>query len=125
MVERAHLILFVRDQERARAFWEAVLATPATLHVPGMTELPLPGGAVLGLMPEAGIERLLDGAVRPSTSDVPRSEVYLVVADLEAAWARALAAGARVVQDPAPRSWGHVAGYLRDPDGHLLALARA
>ncbi len=46
----AHLILYVRDQERARAFYETALGLPPRLHVPGMTEFALPGGAVLGLI---------------------------------------------------------------------------
>jgi uncharacterized protein len=54
-----HFILYVRDQERARAFYEAALGVAPRLHAPGMTEFALAGGAVLGLMPEAGIRRLL------------------------------------------------------------------
>ena len=77
----AHLILFVRDQERARAFYEAALGFPPRLHVPGMTEFGLPRGAVLGLMPEAGIRRLLPSLPDPASArGAPRAEPYLVVA---------------------------------------------
>lgn len=120
-----HFILFVRDQACSTAFWSTVLDLRPRLDVPGMTELELPGGAILGLMPEAGIERLLHQRVRPSESDQPRAELYLVVDDLAAWWTRALSAGGVPLDPPTPRSWGATVGYLRDPDGHLLALAQA
>lgn len=126
VIERAHLILYVADQARATAFYRAVLEATPTLDVPGMTEFALTDGAVLGLMPEAGIRRLLGGALRdPALArGVPRAEVYLVVDDPAAAFARAIAAGARELSALAPRDWGHDVAYAEDPDGHVLALAR-
>jgi catechol 2,3-dioxygenase-like lactoylglutathione lyase family enzyme len=120
---RAHLILYVRDQGASARFWEAALATPPTLDVPGMTEFTLAEGAVLGLMPADGIRRLLPALPEP-THGVPRAEVYLVVDDPAAAHARALAAGARELSPLAARDWGHEASYALDPDGHVVAFAR-
>ena len=124
-IHHAHLILFVSDQERSMRFYAEVLDRPPTLHVPGMTEFPLPGGAVLGLMPEAGIRRLLGDAIADPAAarGIPRAELYLVVPDPAAMHARALRAGAREVSPISPRDWGDVAGYVSDPDGHLLASA--
>lgn len=86
-------ILYVRDQERARTFYEAVLGVAPHLHVPGMTEFALPGGAVLGLMPEAGIPRLLPDLPDPARArGVPRAEVYVAVASPSAFLERAVAA---------------------------------
>lgn len=121
----AHFILYVAEQARSRAFYAAALARAPRLDVPGMTEFDLPGGAVLGLMPEQGIRRML-GAALPDPAQaagIPRCELYLCVDDPVAAHARALAAGARALAAPAPRDWGHVAGYVLDPDGHVLAFA--
>lgn len=69
------------DQERSAAFYRAVLAQAPRLHVPGMTEFDLPGGGVLGLMPEAGIRKLLGNALPDpaGAQSVPRAELYLVV----------------------------------------------
>lgn len=92
-----------------------------------MTEFALPGGAVLGLMPEAGIRRLL-GDVLPdpvAARGVPRAELYLVVTDPAPYHARALAAGARELSGLARRDWGHWAAYSLDPDGHVIAFAAA
>ena len=117
-------ILYVRDQERARAFYEAALELAPRLHAPGMTEFALPGGAVLGLMPEAGIRRLLPDLPDPAQArGVPRAETYLVVAEPREALARAVEAGATELSPVRPRDWGDDAGYCLDPDGHVLAFA--
>lgn len=123
---RAHFILYVADQKAAAAFYAAVLGARPELDVPGMTEFRLAGGAVLGLMPAAGIKRLL-GAALPDPAQargVPRAELYLLVADPAALHARALAHGARELSPLSPRDWGHAAAYSLDPDGHVLAFAR-
>ena len=122
---RAHFILYVADQARSTRFYSAVLAQPPRLDVPGMTEFDLAGGAVLGLMPEAGIKRLL-GSRLPDpaqASAAPRAELYLLVPDPRAFHERALAQGARELSPLADRDWGHRAAYSLDPDGHVLAFA--
>ncbi|MBI3148372.1 MAG: glyoxalase [Betaproteobacteria bacterium] len=125
MIQAALWILYVRDQEAATRFYEAVLARAPSLHVPGMTEFPLPGGAVLGLMPEAGIKRLLGEALPdPATArGVPRAELYLRVTDALAYHRRALHAGARELSGLERRSWGDCAAYSLDPDHHVLVFA--
>ena len=121
---RAHLILYVADQRRSRDFYARTLGFEPQLDVPGMTEFEL-GGAVLGLMPEPGIVKLLDGQVDPRELEGPgRAELYLVVGDPAAHHARAIAAGARELSALAPRDWGHDAAYTLDPDGYVVAFAR-
>ena len=123
----AHFVLFVADQAAATAFYSAVLARQPRLDVPGMTEIALAAGAILGLMPEAGIRRLLPdlpelpgpGAVRAA----PRGELYLLVADPEGHLTRLAAAGGRLLDPVRPRDWGHRAGYGLDLDGHLVVFA--
>ena len=123
----AHIILYVADQQRAAAFYTAVLGAQPSLHVPGMTEFHLGQDCVLGLMPETGIKRLLGDALPDpaSANGVPRCELYLRVDDPAACHARALAAGARELSGLAPRNWGDDAAYSLDPDGHVIAFARA
>jgi uncharacterized protein len=121
----AHLILYVRQQARATAFYRDVLGAEPALDVPGMSEFALPGGAVLGLMPEAGIRRLLPRMPDPaSAGGVPRAELYLVVDGPEEWLERALAAGAKELAPVAARDWGDSAGYCLDLDGHVLGFAR-
>ncbi len=122
----SHFILYVADQERSSAFYAAVLGRSPRLDVPGMTEFELPGGGVLGLMPEAGIRRLL-GEQLPdpaSAHGVPRAELYLTHPHADACHARALRAGATELSPMLHRDWGDHAAYSLDLDGHVLAFAR-
>jgi catechol 2,3-dioxygenase-like lactoylglutathione lyase family enzyme len=119
-------ILYVEDQAESRRFYDRVLDRDPDLDVPGMTEYRFPGGAVLGLMPMAGIRRLL-GPSLPDLAEgtiVPRAELYLVVEDPGFFHERALAAGARELSPLQERDWGHEAAYSLDADGHVLAFAR-
>ncbi len=122
---RAHFILYVERQDRSRRFYEQALDIRPSLDVPGMTEFRLGDDAVLGLMPETGIRRLLGTPLGdPATGGrPPRAELYLVVADARASHARGVEAGGRELSPPMVRDWGDLAGYLLDPDGHVLAFA--
>ena len=124
-MKRAHFILYVRDQAVSRRFYARLLECEPRLDVPGMTEFALPGGAILGLMPQTGIRQLL-GDVLPdpaSATGTPRAELYLVGPDPAACHQRALLAGATELSPLARRDWGHDAAYSLDPDGHVLAFA--
>lgn len=123
---RFNFILFVSDQDASTAFYSAVLGISPELDVPGMTEFRLSRDTVLGLMPEAGIKRLLGTAVidPARAGGVPRAEVYLSVHDPEAYLQRALDHGARLLSPLAGRDWGDEVAYCTDPDGHVLAFAR-
>jgi catechol 2,3-dioxygenase-like lactoylglutathione lyase family enzyme len=117
-----HFILYVRDQNASVAFYRSVLAREPRLDVPGMTEFDL-DGAVLGIMPEAGIRRLLPVGL-PGASSGLRSELYVLVEDPAAFHARALEAGARELSPLTERDWGHTVAYSLDADGHVIAFAR-
>lgn len=122
---RVEFILYVADQVASKDFYTALLGMPPELDVPGMTEFALPG-CKLGLMPEAGIARIISGVLpQPATgTGIPRCEVYLVVDDLNEAMRRATEAGARLIDAALERDWGHCVAYYADLDGHIVALAR-
>ncbi len=125
MTPASHFILYVTDQERSTLFYTRVLDLMPRLHTPGMTEFDLPGGGVLGIMPEQGIRSLL-GDVLPDPAlahGTPRAELYLLLDDPGVFHARALAAGATELSPLLPRDWGHLAAYSLDPDAHVLAFA--
>lgn len=122
----AGFILYVRDQRRSAAFYAAALGCAPELDVPGMTEFRLCDGATLGLMPEAGIRRLLGDALPDPAGarGTPRTELYIRVDDPDSFHSRALAAGARELSPLIRRDWGDAAAYCLDPDGHVLAFAK-
>ena len=124
---RAHFVLYVSDQTKSATFYSNALDMIPTLAVPGMTEFSLNDGAILGLMPESGIQRLL-GPALPDLSQshgIPRAEIYLVTSNARQFHARALAAGARELSPVSQRDWGDLAGYSLDPDGHVIAFAQS
>ena len=90
-----------------------------------MTEFRLGPGAILGIMPAAGIRRLL-GKKLPDPSKAagtPRAELYLLTDQPNIYHERALANGAKELSALSLRDWGHEAAYSLDPDGHVLAFA--
>lgn len=122
----AHFILYVQDQATSTAFYTRVLGQQPRLFVPGMTEFQIGEQAVLGLMPVAGVRRLLGAAIPDPAvaAGIPRAELYLLTPDPDACHLRALTAGAEELSPMAPRDWGHRAAYSLDPDGHVLAFAQ-
>lgn len=126
MLPQYEIILFVADQQKSRDFYSSVLQMNPELDVPGMTEFKLIDGLKLGLMPENGIARILsDQTPHPKTGNgIPRCELYLLLDNVDEAYERALKAGAKEISKIQDRDWGNAVGYLSDPDGHLIALAK-
>jgi len=119
-------ILYVSDQKRSREFYAGLLGYEPVLDVPGMTEFMLNEGCVLGLMPENGIAKILsDKTEHPSSGNgIPRCEIYLLVDEPSKTHEHALQLGAKNVSEVSKRDWGHEAGYIQDPDGHIIAFAK-
>ncbi|RCS56477.1 VOC family protein [Parvibium lacunae] len=49
-------------------------------------------------------------------------EIAFVTEDIDAAYAKAVQAGAYVVTSPELKPWGQMVGYLRGPEGTLIEL---
>lgn len=122
----AMMIVYVADQAKASAFYEALLELKPILDVPGMTEFQLADGFVFGLMPWRGIRALIGDAFDEPISEHPlvRSELYLTVADVEATYHKSLSLGAKALSPPQPRNWGDTVAYVMDSDGTVLAFAK-
>lgn len=123
---KTNVILYVLDQGASKRFYEAVLLSRPSLDVQGMTEFELNAETVLGLMPVAGIRRLLGETLPdPDTArGVPRAELYLTVDDPSEFHRRAILHGARELSPLLLRDWGDEAAYSLDLDGHVLVFAR-
>lgn len=119
-------ILYVSDQERSKKFYQALLGIEPTLHVPGMTEFQLSDSHLIGLMPNANIDKILEGTMPSAAAacGIPRCEIYLMVDDVEERFFKAVNAGAKPLSAVAKRNWGHIAAYTADPDGHIIAFAK-
>ena len=124
-MKEIQFILYVKDQAASRDFYTTVLNLKPSLDVPGMTEFQLSENTKLGLMPDNSIAKILsDKTPHPATGNgIPRCELYLLVENPEEYFYRALQNGANEISHVLPRDWGHRAGYVRDPDGHVIAFA--
>lgn len=54
--------------------------------------------------------------------DAPVFEIALETTDVATAYARAIRAGAKPVQEPRAEDWGQVTSYVTDQDGYLVEI---
>jgi uncharacterized protein len=122
-VQRVTLItLGVEDLPRARAFYEALGWRPAEAQE-GVAFYAM-NGLALGLFGRAA---LAADQGRPGTSlgtgAITLAQNFTSPAEVDAAFAAALAAGATTLKAPEAVFWGGYSGYYADPDGHVWELA--
>src|SRR4051812_48139975 len=55
-------------------------------------------------------------------NDAAPFEIALLAGDVQAAFDRAVAAGATRVQDPAGKPWGQTVSYVRDNNGFMVGI---
>lgn len=77
------------------------------------------GGTRLTLGPETPAS----GCVGPRAAGSASATLTLFADDVEAAFARAVKAGATVRQEPVEEPWGGRGGWLGDPFGHIWYVA--
>ena len=121
--DRINLVtLGVRDVAAARAFYER-LGFCAEDSPPGVAFFDL-GGMKLGLF---GRDDLAAEQGRPA-EDLGCGATTLAVnwnstSEVDAAYARAIEAGATALARPVKMEWGGYSSYWADPDGHVWEYA--
>ena len=121
--QRVTLItLGVADMDRAKAFYDA-LGWSATQRAEGVVFYQL-NGLVLSLFPltELAKDQGRADAVL-GTGAMALAQNFTTAAEVDAAFARALAAGGAALKVPDKVFWGGYSGYFADPDGHVWELA--
>lgn len=122
--QRVSLItLGVADLGRARAFYAALGWTPHAASQPGVAFYQM-HGAVLALF---GRDDLAEdqgrSAAELGTGAMTLAQNFATEAEVDAAFARAVDAGATALTAPRPVFWGGYSGCFADPDGHVWELA--
>lgn len=122
--QRVTLItLGVDDMARARAFYEALGWSPHPSSQPSVTFYQM-HGSVLGLFGRADLAK---DQGRPGaslgTGAMTLAQNFETRAAVDAAWRRALDAGATALKAPEEVFWGGYSGYYADPDGHVWEIA--
>ncbi len=120
--------IFVRDVPATVRFYEAAFGLKLRYLHPssGYAELET-GDTLLAFVGEDFLkDAALLGALgtrpnRPSADPIA-AQIAFVTRNLNADWARALAAGATVVKEPEAKPWGQTVGYMRDINGILVEL---
>ncbi|KQB95295.1 glyoxalase [Loktanella sp. 1ANDIMAR09] len=122
--QRVTLItLGVADLDRSKAFYAALGWTPTNDE--GEVVFYQINGMVLGLF---GLAPLAKDQGRPDaklgTGAVTLAQNFTTDADVDAAYAAALVAGATPLKAPEKVFWGGYSGYYADPDGHVWEVAQ-
>jgi lactoylglutathione lyase len=126
----AYTLVFVADVAASLDFFDRAFGLPRRfLHESGAYgEVDTgPGGVKLAFVDHATARDSVQGDyVAADTSDKPLGmEIGFTVDDVQAAFDRAVAAGARPLAAPVSKPWGQVVAYVRCPDGTLVELCTA
>ncbi len=119
-----YTIIYVPDVLASVEFFEKAFGFKRRfVHESGYGELET-GATVLAFAShELGRANLPGGYVLASQSELPLGmEIALVTEDVAAAHAKAIAAGAASIGEPAQKPWGQTVSYVRCPDGTLVEL---
>lgn len=124
-IKLTETILYVSNQEASSKFYEKIFRQAPDLNVPGMTEFIISKSCKIGLMPNAGIAKILsEKTPHPETGNgIPRCELYFYVDNIQAEFDNAIKSGASLISAIADRDWRDKVCYFSDPDGHILAFA--
>lgn len=122
--QRVSLItLGVDDLGRAKAFYEALGWVPGD-EVPGQVVFYQMQGMALGLFSRAGLAKEQSRPVSElGTGAITLAQNMANRAEVDAAYARAIAAGATPIAAPNAMEWGGYSSYYADPDGHVWETA--
>jgi uncharacterized glyoxalase superfamily protein PhnB len=116
------ITLGVSDITRSRAYYEALGWVPEEA-MPQVVFYDM-NGAKFGLFPiDALAKEQGRDAGELGLGSMTLSQNWNSEAEVDAAFAAALAAGATAVSKPAKMEWGGYSSYVADPDGHIWEFA--
>lgn len=117
-----YTILYVADVRKSLAFYAAAFGLETRfLHPSGDFGELETGGTALAFSSRELI-RSLGKNPQPARPEAPCFEIALTTDDVEAALARAVAAGATLKQPAERMPWGQTVAYVADIDGFLVEL---
>lgn len=119
-----YTILYVLDVPETVAFYERAFGLALRfLHESNLYAEMETGAVALSFAAEemAGMNGLAIRPMRPADT-AQAVEIALICSDPQAAWDRAVAAGAMAISPPVAKPWGQVVAYVRDMNGCLVEL---
>lgn len=121
-----YALLYVPDVAASLAFYEKAFGLQRRFLADGATYGELDTGEVaLGFVTASQARDNLPKGYRANDRREPPGgfEVAFVADDVEAAYRKAVQAGAEPYAPPAKKPWGQVIAYVRDLDGVLVEIA--
>ncbi|MEO2005455.1 MAG: VOC family protein [Candidatus Poribacteria bacterium] len=115
-------VVFVHDVPATLEFYERAFGFPTKFYDEeyGFGELDT-GEATLAVASHACADFVMRGAHEPSEA-ASSVEIAFTTPDVDAAFARAVAAGAQIVTEPWSPPWGGTISYVRSVEGTLIGL---
>jgi lactoylglutathione lyase len=117
-----YVILFVEDVAASRNFYAEAFELPVGFaHEGGDYGEMQTGETTLSFSSRKLMQQL---GKNPDVADpaAPSFEIAFEVDDVPGALARALRAGAQLVQEVKEEAWGQTTSYVSDPDGYLVEI---
>ena len=120
-----YTILYVKDVPRSVAFYEDAFGLSRRfVHEAGMYAEMDTGQTTLSFAANGLAKSNLPCGFQESDPAAPPAgfEVAFVTDDVQAAYDKALAAGAVPVAGPTAKPWGQIVAFVRDKDGIIVEL---
>ena len=117
-----YTILYVENVEESIAFFERAFGfSRLFIHEAGDYGELSTGETKLAFSSRE-LMRQLDKNPRPAEASNPTFEIAFESEDVTADLARAIEAGATLVQDARDEPWGQTTSYIADPNGYLIEI---
>ena len=120
-----YTILYVEDVASSLAFYERAFGFErGLLHESGDYGELATGATKLAFSSTALMRQLGERPAAPQP-DRPTFEIAFEAEDVAAALGRAVAAGARIVEELRDEPWGQTTSYVTDLDGYMIEICSA
>jgi len=117
-----YTILYVQDVPATLDFHKRAFGLQTAFLHEGKDYGELTTGDTKLAFSSVALMRQLGKAPAKANPAAPVFEIALETDDVPAALARAIAAGATLVQDARQEPWGQTTAYVSDPDGYLIEI---
>lgn len=122
-VKLGYVVIYVPDVKEALRFYQLAFGVAQRfLHESGEYGELETGSTALAFANETTTPTSAEFEPNRTNRKAAAAEVAFVVKDVDAAYARALSAGAATVLAPTTKPWGQVVSYVRDLNGFLVAI---
>ena len=118
----AWTVIYVSDVSASLPLYSEAFDLTVAFHHPGGDYAEFATGTTALALCERALAADSTGLALDGPAS-PRSNITLVVDDVLAAFAHAIASGATPVADPVTKPWGQQSSFVADLDGNLIELA--